>query len=365
MNREQRKHKGSTMNHHCYLFALAAIGMLSGAPAVLSQGRSAGPSAPPGHLLEEAGFGHHLHQQLEHARRQLEQQIADVRQTTGDIARNAVAAARLHANLVLPGRTSQQALVIRTRDLDPEAHVQLEEDLNVMARILEKVTQDDTAPGPRAMGINLLLGQGASPVRSLYLDGYGALFVTTVPFPLLASLKSEKEPSEESMTDAPSAWEQTRRELYGSRQASDPGLGLGWVPEAAEGQAFDGARVEQLRQDLLEAMRHASNIRQLAGEDFVTLCVIGSPAVVDPHVRAPRRGSDYARGGDGSSAMERRGEAGDRERSVLILQFRKADLDEFARGAITREEFEARARTASYMGGGGWPAPLSFVWSHR
>jgi hypothetical protein len=224
------------------------------------------------------------------------------------------------------------------------------------------------------MGINLLLGQGASPVRSLYLDGYGALFVTTVHFPLLPAPKAEQEVTEETRSDAQSTWEQTRRELYGNPPSLDPEVGLAWGPEELEDRAFDGVRVEQLQQNLLEALKNASNIRQLANDDSVTVCVIGSPAVAD-RIRGVAREPDSAKPGDNRPdyepflrnlrGLERRSQAVDRERTVMTIQARKADIDEFARGDISKAEFGSRTRSARYIGGGGWPAPMAVFWSQR
>ena len=114
-----------------------------------------------------------------------------------------------------PSRASGQALIIRTRDLDPESQSQLEEDLHVMSRIVEKAAQPEPGRGPRAMGIDLVFGPGESPVRSLYLDGYGALFMVDVNFPLLPLPSIETNLVENAKPATASTWEQARQELYG------------------------------------------------------------------------------------------------------------------------------------------------------
>src|SRR5437867_2903400 len=119
-----------------------------------------------------------------------------------------------------PGRT----LVIRTTHTDPKAQANLEEDLAVMSRILDKtldqkLTEDHQQ---RAMGIDVFFAPGSSPIRSLYLEGYGALFLMSVNFPLLPPPDKPESTKEKSDTD--STWEEAKRELYGQR---DPNFG-GW-----------------------------------------------------------------------------------------------------------------------------------------
>src|SRR5256886_14538876 len=114
-----------------------------------------------------------------------------------------------------PGR----ALVIRTSDADAKAQGNLEEDLAVMSRILDKTLAqklDEDRPN-RFMGINVLFGPGSSPIRSLYLEGYGALFLLNVNFPLLPPPQKAEQTKEKSETD--STWEEARRENYGEYRA--------------------------------------------------------------------------------------------------------------------------------------------------
>src|SRR5204862_5958190 len=94
---------------------------------------------------------------------------------------------RLHT-IVNKGRGGPgKALVIRTSDSDAKEQANLEEDLAVMSRILDKTMSknldDDRAN--RFMGISVLFAPGSGSIRNLYLEGYGALFLLNVNFPLL------------------------------------------------------------------------------------------------------------------------------------------------------------------------------------
>ena len=84
------------------------------------------------------------------------------------------------------------------------------------------------------MGIDLVFGPGESPVRTLYLDGYGALFMVHVNFPLLPLPVTDKPHAEDTIPKAPSTWDQTRAELYGPATPPQPILPLGWFSDTTE-----------------------------------------------------------------------------------------------------------------------------------
>src|SRR5439155_25390899 len=63
------------------------------------------------------------------------------------------------------------------------------------------------------MGIDVFFAPGSSPIRSIYLEGYGALFLVSVNFPLLPPPDKPESTKEKSDTD--STWEEAKRELYG------------------------------------------------------------------------------------------------------------------------------------------------------
>ena len=359
--------------------ALAAIVALLGASmAGAQQTHPISPQPPPLPRTEDVALdiGPQLQQELAQVQRQLEHQVAEIRQSTGEIARNAAATARRHAALALPNpaQRSSPSLLLRTRDFDPESQGQLEEDLNVMSRIVEKATQSEPTRGPRAMGIDLVFGPGGSPVRSLYLDGYGALFMVDVNFPLLPLPSIETNLLENAKPAPASSWEQARQELYGAPRPPEPVLGIGWTPEDRAEQAYDADKVDRLRQSLFEAIKNATNIRQLPADESVTISVIGSPvALSDVRVLREKRSRPSSAAPDRLEARleeivvtrELKGNLVDITRAIMTLQAKKADIDRFAQGEITLEQFRELARTQTYPGGRGGNNPNALFWSHR
>ena len=75
--------------------------------------------------------------------------------------------------------------------MEAKEQANLEEDLAVMSHILDKALNEKGGwrqPATTAMGVNVYFSPSSTPLRSLYLEGYGALFllnfVSAVPIAL-------------------------------------------------------------------------------------------------------------------------------------------------------------------------------------
>jgi len=165
------------------------------------------------------------------------------------------------------GDGPSQTLVVRHSGTDPKTQANLEEDLAVMARILEKAAAQNPDEGRlhHAMGIDVVFGPGPNSPRSIYLEGYGALFMLKVGFPLLPPPSKPDARKEEPQGS--STWEDVRRELYGQRS--------GKRIVAPPTQPYSEEQVKTLKDGLLDALKNASNIRELKADDAITLCVFG------------------------------------------------------------------------------------------
>src|SRR5205823_5310428 len=142
-------------------------------------------------------------------------------------------------------------------------------DLTVMMRILEKSANAKADGPPTAAGIALFSFTQPSSPRAFYLDGYGAMFVLNVRFPLLAP---ENRNSVEHTNDTSnSEWERAKDEVYGRR-----GPALDEIrAKAAQGEEFNGERVEKLKDQIMDDLVNAKNIRNLKPDDYVTVVVLG------------------------------------------------------------------------------------------
>jgi hypothetical protein len=248
----------------------------------------------------------------------------------------------------MPGMSS--ALVIRSSDSSPAQQANLEEDLAVMSHLLTKAVEENVGGPSRqanVLGIDVGFAPGAGSVRSLYLEGYGALFLLNVDFPLLPpSVRTRhKEPAE-----ADSAWETAKRELYGTQPD-----GMGTV---AFGKPFDEENVNKLKATLLDSIKNATNIRGLKDNETVTVCVVGGEGLrwqvlnVTP-TKGLSGGFGGSAGGSGGGGQSSWGESVEKRnvsshQSVLTLRAKKADVDALAAGKVTPNDFQKRAQMTIY-----------------
>jgi hypothetical protein len=205
-----------------------------------------------------------------------------------------------------------------------------------------------------AMGIDLYFTPGSAPLRSVYLEGYGALYILNANFPLMPPAKAESAPEKGAEK---SSWEEARRELYGEEPG---GRAFG-----APGEPYDEDKVKQLKDELLESLKNAANVRGLKADDTITVTVCGGansgPVKMRPMVR---------RGSSGTTvdvqthvlAFNRSGPAG--RNTMLTIRVKKADADAFAKEKLSLDEFRKRAKIAVYTGsaesGGGMGGVGSF-----
>jgi hypothetical protein len=249
-----------------------------------------------------------------------------------------VAAAAPYRLENLAGHAGQasRALVIRTSVPEPKAQAALEEDLSVMSHILNKALEE--LPGGRGnankvLGIDIF-SPGATPLRSLYLDNYGAVFFLGVNFPLIAP--AEK-PAEVKHTVGDSVWEDAYQEVYGQRQ----GNGMG-----ESGEDYSQEKVDKLKDLLFESLKNATNIRGLKPEEFVTVWVSGGTSSGRARVHAFKNNSQ----GNNFIATEPVIPA---RRTVLTVRASKSDIDAYAKGKLSTEGFQKHALVTAYTGDSG------------
>ena len=220
------------------------------------------------------------------------------------------------------------------------------------------------------MGINVLFGPGSSPIRSIYLDGYGALFLLNVNFPLLPPPEKPQETKEKSETD--SAWEEAKQEIYGQHDAWSQ-VGKAFKFSMADGpeQEYDEKKVEDLKEGLLEALKNATNIRNLKSDETVTVCVFGGVSVAPGKAAkttvkrapdAPGEEQDLVFDADRKNLfMAKRGDGPATRGTIMTIRVKKSDADAFAKGKLNLDDFRKKASITTYAGDtGGWGGGNTF-----
>jgi hypothetical protein len=276
---------------------------------------------------------------------------------------------------------------------------EMEEDLNVMARILEKSVQQQVSSVPvKKLGL-VFHSTGKERPLAVYLEEYGALFLLRVSVPLAPP----RERPEMGKAEAPRGhtWEQTRQELYGGQGAT-----AGSASPNEPAAEYDEQLLTGLKQHLLEALGNAAHIRHLKPDAYVTVALLGGsnesggnamgttvPAgLPDPnggvfggavatggrsfrdgsfslHTFGGGSGGGFGGGGGGGS-----GGGGfsfpvtsfgfpltPRLGTTLTIRVKKGDVDAFAGGKLSLEELQKKATIQAYVGNSGVSGLMDFL----
>lgn len=232
--------------------------------------------------------------------------------------------------LALNGGRADSPLIVSSETPDEKTIAGLEEDINIMSRILEKAAGRPDE-GRKAMGIHLWMTDGANRnTRNMYIEGHGALFTFNVDFPLVAPASKIETPAKKEETS--SAWEETRNELFGGED-----------DEKTRGpQPFDPAQVARTKDAIIDALKNATHIRGLKADEFVTVVLQGSGDVL--RLIQKRSGSNRI-------IEEMQGFAGKapaRTSTVMTFRAKKSDADAFAKGKLDLEAFKKKVTVAAY-----------------
>jgi len=270
-------------------------------------------------------------------------------------ASDAVAKARsqVERELALLGTASSSSatsssLIVPRKESDPKALADTEEDMTVMSHLLDKAVSSKDDKSAHAMGITVhsAYRSGAIP-RSLYLEGYGALFFLNVNCPLVPpAKKDDSQTKEESNTE----WENARRELFQpSSYSSDFPKFYAFDTDGAffssSGQVeeYDADKVNDLKNNLIGALKNAANIRKLSSDETVTIIVTGRSNETKPAVRKTTSGTRSA-----NVWTTTRMGATDSKGTRLILRAKKSDIEAFQKQKTTADDFRKQVTIMTY-----------------
>ena len=204
-------------------------------------------------------------------------------------------------------RSSSRSLVIPKDAGDAKSLADTEEDMSVMARILEKAANGKKSESEHSGNYSVwTVGTPIGTPKNLYLDGYGAIFFINVNYPLVPPVAKEQPAESKSETDT--EWEKTKNELY-RPQTSSPELIFNFTPfESGYGystggpaEEYDEDKVNELKENLTAALKNSGHIRRLKGDDTVTVVVTGRGA--GPAVKTTTRRSQNGSSSSTSSSV--------------------------------------------------------------
>jgi len=284
--------------------------------------------------------------QIEAAREQMERVKSTGEKALSKLSKN-LAELRFNSRISLPHSGAGTVLVIPTSEMKAEDLATIVEDMTVMSRIID--SQLGKEESRHIWFTGGMFGQ-SSMAETMYLQGYGALFLKKVDFPLSpgpAMQEEEKQTKEESVDPV---WDKMRQEIYEPKEDRRR-------REERPEENYDAEKVENLKINLIKALKHTTNIRNLKPEESVILTVTGSGSSY----------GDYGRGGYGGYSMTlpgtERGQVivqnkdkksmsivsqalpSDLEvtsATVLIIRAKKSDIESFAKGDLDFDKFRER-----------------------
>jgi hypothetical protein len=195
-------------------------------------------------------------------------------------------------------------------------------DLNIMCRIFSKELElSDRFPELHEMVIfsdsyedyfdhRGFMGQESRKTKGIYLDGYGALFLIEVDFPLSAPPQAEEQEKEIEEPGDP-VWRQTEQELYAPEKLKKN------EKESDPAKEYDAEKVENLKRKLVKSLKYTANIRSIKADESIIISIRGRHLAANPT-------------------------------KVLIIRVKKSDLDSFAKGDVDFDKFRQKVQMLMY-----------------
>ncbi len=254
--------------------------------------------------------------------------------------------------------TGNTVLVIPTQEIKTEELLAINEDMNVMSRIfgneLNQTRLTSTQTNWMFTGENWapgFWGRGDSMPQGMYLQGYGALFLMKVDFPLSAQPDiEEQEEQKTEKEDVDQIWQQTRQQIYEPQETSRSRRGA-----ERDQVKFDPQKVENLKTTLIKALKHAANIRVLKPDESLILSITGSGASSNVVGIMTNRTDQIMvieeAGGKQISRVYEDGLPNAIKLSsptALVIRAKKSDIDSFAKGELDLDKFRQRVAILSY-----------------
>jgi hypothetical protein len=266
--------------------------------------------------------------------------------------------------------------VIPTAQVMPDRIAETAEDLRIMLQILRDKLSEPRMIRGAFVNFGDFFGDRDRALEAFYLQGSAAVFVLEMdsPFAFAPVPPGTGEGPKEAVDPV---WQRARERLTSPQNPAlrDP-RGLSGATERMDFQQF--------QEDLLQTLRHAANLRNIEPNESVIVTIIaheessawpapanaggsygagggawfeGNSYSTSSSTFGPGGGSTYAdsrtrssgsMAGRGTPGRTGPGTAPAAPATVLTIQAKKADIDTFAKGGLTFEQFQQRVRIFTY-----------------
>jgi hypothetical protein len=283
-------------------------------------------------------------EQMKAAQKQMEE--TQVQQTKVDKLMKNLSSS-INIGTWLPQSDTQSVLVIPTSEMKAEELATITEDMTVMARIIDK--QLGKEQSSRSWPYGSFIGQSSRTAQTMYLQGYGALFLKKVDFPLSPPQEAKEEKKEAPKENVDPVWEQTRQDIFEPQEDQRRRV------EHPE-EKYDAEKVENLKTNIIKALKHAANIRSLKPDESVVITITGS-GDSSKAKRIVSFGGGLGGLGGGRVIVQNQdrrstgiaiptlpSDSGFSSTTTLIIRAKRADIDAFAKGEMDLDKFRQRVQ---------------------
>ncbi|MHC4789925.1 MAG: coiled-coil domain-containing protein [Planctomycetota bacterium] len=243
-----------------------------------------------------------------------------------------------------------KVLVIPAAELKAKDLITIMEDMSVMSRIFDKkLSQTDLVRAARGGGGRFFSSRtsflhSGHETESIYLDGYAALFLIEVGFPLAPPPKVQEEEIEEEFDPL---WEETKQEIHTPQD-----LRIKTRLRRSEQQPqYDAEKVEELKARLIKALKHAANIRNLKSGESVIITVTSETSQLSRDVRVLLKANTIVRDDEDEEFRIHLGPISDEigiSPTVMTIRAKKSDVDAFAKDDLNFEQFRKKVHIFTY-----------------
>ncbi|MBN2183598.1 MAG: hypothetical protein JW715_16940, partial [Sedimentisphaerales bacterium] len=167
------------------------------------------------------------------------------------------------------GRTdNRRILVVPDGDVKSEELARMVEDMYVMSYILDERFKEPRMIRGVFRDFGDFFGRDNRQTEAVYMQGYGIVFMMEVDYTFTPAPQTPEQTAGEPNKEVDSTWQLAKERMF------SPGTGS--ISRSGDGQEYEGQMVDELKADLVRTLKHASNIRNLAPNEWIVLSVTGT-----------------------------------------------------------------------------------------
>ena len=163
----------------------------------------------------------------------------------------------------------RRVLVVPAADIKPEELSETVEDMYIFSNILDEGFKEPRMIQGVFRDFGDFFGRDNRQTEAVYMQGYGVVFMMEVDYTFTPVPQTEEKSEDTAAEEVDSTWLRARERIF-----SPGGGGRMSRPDSAR----DNGRqmVEELKAELVRTLRHATNIRNIAPDEWVILSVTGT-----------------------------------------------------------------------------------------